>query len=117
MQVLEAAFTGTNTSLLQLTGRDPQDLTVSIRDTGSSADGVYQLQHLDYTTPASPAWVAVSTSSDDTITAVASNTAAGVFEKLPPGLYRLYTASESGNVDIFVYAQHIELSGLTDPTT
>lgn len=115
MHVLEADFSGTATSLFEVT-RKPCDVGVSIRDTASGADGVYYLQHLDYSTPASPAWVN-AVGSTDALTAVSGSVLARVFPNLAPGLYRFYTASESGVVDVFVSGEQVNVDNLTDPTS
>lgn len=117
LDVLHADFTGTATNMFEVTAtQPPSEITISITDQGSSADGVYYLQHLDYTTEESPAWVNMS-GSDDAITANASGSITKIFKNLSPGLYRFNTASEAGTVDIFIYGQSIELDNLTDPTS
>lgn len=117
LSVLHADFTGTATNIFQLNPVDGRqllsELIISIADQGSNADGVYKLQHLDYSTPASPAWVNLGVAS---ITAVAGDAVCKVYDKLPPGLYRLNTASETGTVDIFGYADGLVTAGLVDPT-
>ena len=112
MSVLHADFTGTATNLFSI-DRPTENITISIADQGSNADGVYYLQHVDYTGTA--AWVDM-VSSDDAITANSSGSVCKVFRHLPAGIYRLNTASETGTVDIFISAENLELSGITDPT-
>lgn len=111
--VLHADFTGTATNMFEVPSSGGlREVIVSINDQGANADGVYHLQHLDYTTPASPAWVNLGVA---TITATSSGATCKVYDKLPPGLYRLNTSSETGTVDIFIYGESIKLAGLTDP--
>lgn len=116
MVPLHADFTGTRTNLFEIRGGIPRDVYICIADQGDNADGIYYPQMLDYTTEGSPVWVNMSDSSD-TIIANAGGSIFRVLRDMPPGLYCLNTASEAGTVDIFIWADSLNLDNLTDPTS
>lgn len=115
MKVLHADFTGTATNPFEVMSF-PCDVTVSINDQATGADGVYYLQHLDRTTADTPAWVDLHGSAD-ALTATDGGAAALVFPELPTGVYRLNTSSESGTVDIFVGGLTVSTDNIDDPVS